>query len=130
MKLWVAGGRHFDDDGWMKRATQQYVKDGWHLVTGAQRSWSKEKRRWVGADYYAENVWRNAGLPYQGVPARWQTEGRRAGPLRNERIASEYSPNHLLLFPGGGGTGHARAMAKKYGIPFTEANVALRQVPP
>jgi len=114
----------------MKRATVGYIRDEWHLVTGAQRKWSKSRGRWVGADYCAENLWRNAQLPYQGVPAAWDRLGVGAGTARNELIASEYSPDHLLLFPGGSGTGHARAMARKYGIPFSEADSALRRVPP
>lgn len=130
MKLWIAGGRDFDDDGWVKRATIPYVRDEWHLITGGQRKWHKAKGRWVGADHQAENLWRNTGLPYQGVPAAWRKRGQSAGPIRNEDIAANYSPDHLLLFPGGSGTGHARAMAKKYGIPFAEADPALRTVPP
>ncbi len=115
--LWVAGGRDYDDERFMRSVLKPYADAGWTLITGAQR----------GADLTAETIWRGWECPYVGVPARWGMRGRGAGPARNTVIARNWKPELLLHFPGGSGTANAVKTAESHEIETLEA---LLIVPP
>lgn len=104
--LWVAGGRDYTDEVYMRGVLEPYGPEGWILITGAQR----------GADLMAERLWRKWEHPYVGVPAKWGLRGRRAGPDRNLIIARDYKPLLLLHFPGGSGTADAVKKAEQFDI--------------
>lgn len=56
-------------------------------------------------------------------PADWETYGRRAGPIRNQRMVS-LGADLVLAFPGKGrGTWGTVAMARKAGIPVRIVSV-------
>lgn len=96
--LWAAGGRRYTDRPMIRLVLRPYAENGWTLITGAQR----------GLDLTAEDIWRREfEAPYVGVPARWLTKGRPAGPIRNRVIAKQYQPELLIHFPGGVGTADA-----------------------
>jgi hypothetical protein len=106
--LWVAGGRDFDDEAMVRRVLRPYsIGDDWMLVTGAAR----------GVDLLAEHQWRLWNQPYMGIPADWNSYGKRAGYLRNKYIA-RLSPKKLIAFPGGRGTAMAVDLAVEFGIDF------------
>ncbi len=113
--LWIAGGRDYDDERFMRSVSKPYAEDGWILITGAQR----------GADLLAEGLWREWECPYIGVPAKWTKIGRGAGPARNLIIGKFYQPDQLLYFPGGRGTANAIKVAKARGIETKEAEEAI-----
>ncbi len=69
-----------------------------------------------GADRWAEAWARACEIPYLGVPARWNAEGNRAGPLRNFRMLNEHKPDLVIGFPGGKGTAGMLELARKAGI--------------
>lgn len=49
--------------------------------------------------------------------ADWATHGKKAGPLRNQRMLDEGKPDVVVVFPGGKGTADMRARAEKAGVP-------------
>lgn len=51
-------------------------------------------------------------------PADWDVHGRSAGPIRNRQMLTEFDPDILISFPGGRGTAHCTAEARKRGIPI------------
>lgn len=57
-----------------------------------------------GADDLAGRWARNAGVPWKGYPAYWRSEGKAAGPKRNQRMLDEAQPDLVIAFPGGAGT--------------------------
>jgi hypothetical protein len=57
------------------------------------------------------------------VPAEWKKFGRKAGPLRNDRIIREWGGGLCVAFPGGDGTKDMRRKCEAAGIP-------VRQVEP
>lgn len=80
-----------------------------------------------GADHYAREWALSRGLTVTTYPARWNSEGKAAGPLRNQRMIDLGKPDLFVPFPGGTGTADmiARAVAAGfaernfiYGIPF------------
>lgn len=72
----------------------------------------------TGADWLvAEWVWRVYGARYLVLfPANWAL-GKRAGPLRNERMIATFKPDLVVAFPGGKGTANCVEIARKYGVP-------------
>lgn len=65
-----------------------------------------------GADRWAE-AWAIAReVPYLGVPARSQTDGRKAEPLRNTRMLEQHKPEIVVAAPGGAGTADLVRKAK------------------
>lgn len=51
-------------------------------------------------------------------PARWESEGRAAGPLRNQRMLDCGHPDLVVAFPGGVGTADMVARAHLAGVPL------------
>lgn len=70
----------------------------------------------TGADALARDWAESIGAKCVTVPADWATHGRAAGPIRNERMARDFSPDKVLAAPGGRGTASMLAMARKYSI--------------
>lgn len=73
-----------------------------------------------GADLMAE-VWaKKKELPYLGIPARWKTQHKAAGPIRNAKMLRDGKPNLVLAFhediENSAGTANMVAKAKKAGI--------------
>jgi hypothetical protein len=91
----VCGGRDYTDkaffDAFMDREHGVYVIT--HVIHGAYR----------GADTLAHNWALSRGVQPIACEANWKLQGKRAGPLRNLRMA-ELRPHWGYAFPGGGGT--------------------------
>jgi hypothetical protein len=118
MRVLVCGGRDFDNPALMDSALS---KTGASLIiTGAQRTFSKEKGKWIGADWQAiEWALRNE-VPFLGYPARWTKEGRAAGPIRNQRMIDKCKPELVASLPGGRGTADMVRRAREAGITVRE----------
>lgn len=77
-----------------------------------------------GADKTAALIARSMGIRPIEVPALWEAEGKRAGPLRNEfmallvRLMSE--DIGLIADYGGTGTAHMVKLAQRFNIPLLE----------
>lgn len=65
-----------------------------------------------GADTLADSWARSRGIPTRRFIALWQTEGKAAGPLRNQRMLDEGRPDMVIIFPGGKGTADMTRRAK------------------
>ena len=48
--------------------------------------------------------------------AEWHRLGRKAGPIRNQRMLDEGKPDLVVAFPGGTGTAGMVALACKAGV--------------
>lgn len=68
-----------------------------------------------GADAIAEEWAKSREHPYYGVPARWTTLGKKAGPERNARMLF-YLPHGVCAFPGGDGTANMCQQAEQAGV--------------
>jgi predicted Rossmann-fold nucleotide-binding protein len=74
-----------------------------------------------GADTLAEEWARENDVPVRVFKADWKTHGRRAGPIRNQRMLEEGQPNMVLAFPGGKGTEDMISRAVKARVPVFRA---------
>lgn len=70
-----------------------------------------------GADMRAEAWAKSREVPYAGCPARFKTEGRSAGPKRNQLILDKFEVDVVVAFPGGRGTEDMIKRAHQKGIP-------------
>ncbi len=52
--------------------------------------------------------------------ANWKRFGKRAGPLRNQRMLDEGKPDFVVAFPGGRGTADMVRRAQTAGVPVIE----------
>jgi len=73
-----------------------------------------------GADTLAKSLAVQWGLDVIDEPADWDTYGRAAGPIRNQKMLDKYQPDVVLAFRTYGkstGTDDMVARARKAGIP-------------
>lgn len=122
MRVLVCGGRDFSD-----RATLRVELDRLraelgitHVVTGAQRRFNRETKRWEGADYHAEEWARDQCIWYSGLAANWKAHGDGAGPRRNRMMLDQIKPERVIALRGGKGTANMCAEARAMGIEVIE----------
>ena len=76
-----------------------------------------------GADSLAERWAKEAGVKFEGYPADWKTNGRAAGPIRNQQMLDEGKPDFVIAFPGGKGTADMVKRAKAACLPVISIRV-------
>lgn len=120
----VTGGRHFGDipgQGLIVSDTLDGLGGADLIVVGDASGADLRARSWASV----------RKVPYAVFPANWDRFGKAAGPIRNTKmidfaIAAQTSvgflpvPVRLIAFPGGRGTAHCIAAARKMGIEVIE----------
>lgn len=108
MKLIIAGGRDYKPE-----REDRYILDRLHalyqfttVLTGGA----------TGADAFGESWATDCNIPARRFPADWDLFGKKAGPLRNAKMARE--ADACICFPGGAGTDSMAYEAKKKGLLF------------
>jgi hypothetical protein len=119
MRVLVCGGRDFDDVGLMISVLDRLhtEKPFTMLIHGNAR----------GADKIADDWARCRGIPcerYEVPQGEWDELGKKAGPLRNQRMLDEGKPDLVVAFPGGGGTKDLVSRAVRARVPLHEVNRA------
>lgn len=102
----VTGGRDYDDGQVVGRVLRQLPLSA-TLVHGDA----------PGADRLAACTWRRLGGQAEAHRARWSTEGRAAGVLRNQRMLDS-GLDLLVAFPGGRGTADMTERCRVAGVPI------------
>ena len=69
-----------------------------------------------GVDTVAEEWAKHWEIRYEVFPAQWRLHGKKAGPIRNQRMLDEARPDLVVAFPGGAGTADMVRRAHKAGI--------------
>lgn len=70
-----------------------------------------------GADYLASRWSALRGLDsHLRYPADWALHGKRAGPIRNQKMLDEGRPDMVVAFPGGRGTADMVMRARLAGV--------------
>jgi hypothetical protein len=104
MKILVCGGRDFSDYPFMSSTLESINPT--QIISGGAR----------GADRLAERYAVEFGVPIQVFPALWDTEGKAAGFIRNQRMLDEGDPDLVVAFPGGRGTDDMVRRAIRHGV--------------
>lgn len=103
MKVIVCGGRDYND---YTRVCDTLNNAGiTFLIHGAAR----------GADSLAHKWAKESGVSGVACPANWGRDGKRAGPIRNQRML-DMGPDLVIAFPGGRGTEDMIARSQKSGV--------------
>ncbi len=112
MRVLVCGGRDYFD-----KQTVFYTLDELHakepislLIHGACPVGHG------GADMLAEQWAKDREISYLGDPAKFQKQGRSAGPIRNQKMIDAWRPDLVVSFPGGSGTADMVKKALAAGI--------------
>jgi len=104
VNIGIVGSRNFDN----REMMLEHIPAGYTtIVSGGAK----------GADALAETLANHLGLDVIVHKAQWDLYGKRAGPIRNQKIVDD--SDALLAFPSknGRGTQITIDMAKKKGIP-------------
>jgi hypothetical protein len=99
LRLLIAGSRDWEDEEHIRQAIERARPTV--LIHGACKRWSKERRRWVGADYLAGQIATELGITVIPYPADWYPNGeydRGAGVKRNQRMLDEGRPDWVIAF--------------------------------
>jgi hypothetical protein len=62
--------------------------------------------------------------PYEVPQGEWDELGKKAGPLRNQRMLDEGKPDLVVAFPGGGGTKTWSGARSRRACQYTRVNRA------
>jgi hypothetical protein len=73
-----------------------------------------------GADLLADGWAVHNWVEIEEYLADWDTYGRAAGPIRNQRMLDEGKPDLVIAFPGGRGTADMVRRARAAGMPVHE----------
>lgn len=113
MKVLVCGGRHYDDEEFVFSFLDQLDKKT--PITAVVHGDAS------GADTLAKRWARSSGIISIAYPADWKRYGRPAGPIRNQQMLDEESPDLVVAFPGGEGTAGMVRISREAGVTVIEA---------
>lgn len=105
MKVLICGGRDLKrDSDWLNMLGQYDQQYGpfTHILHGGQTGGDN-----IGKQYAELNK-----LPVTEFKANWRKFGKRAGPLRNQRMVDEGKPVLVIALPGGVGTADMMTRAR------------------
>ena len=109
----ICGGRDFSDSAMFDDAMSEIMQLRGcpsRIVEGGAN----------GADKLAFYWATRMAVPVVELYADWDTHGRAAGPIRNQKMLDDHHPKALVAFPGGKGTTDMIARARKAGIDVIE----------
>lgn len=118
VRILVCGGRDYADrEAVFDRldiAWRSVPLDTLEIVQGGAKGADALAREWCGI----------RGVPYINVSADWHALGKKAGPIRNQKMIDLYHPALVIAFPGGHGTADMVRRASNAGIPVEHAGRA------
>lgn len=112
MRVLVCGGRDFSNRSWLFNVLDDFHKE--LNITLIIEGGAK------GADSLARDWSFGAHIPHQTYFADWETYGKAAGPIRNQRMLDYGEPDLVIAFPGGRGTADMITRAKRAGVKVQE----------
>ena len=112
MRILVCGGREFAD-----RQLLNDTLNGLRRERGVSLVIAGGAR---GADSMAQWWAKAEGVPCDVYQADWAGLGRKAGPIRNQRMLDEGKPDLVVAFPGGRGTADMVRRGREAGLEVIE----------
>ena len=112
MRVLVCGGREFANRKMLDEALDRLHQERGIalIISGGAR----------GADTMAEWWAKAEGVPCNVYHADWTGLGRKAGPIRNQRMLDEAKPDLVVAFPGGRGTADMVRRGRQAGVEVIE----------
>ncbi len=116
MKVLICGGRDYKDWETLSKTLHQLTDVFTTLDTITEIAHGDAS----GADEMADDWAWVQQIPVKKFPADWKKHGKAAGPIRNAQMLKEFTPDVVVAFPGGRGTGDMIQRAKAAGIRVIE----------
>ena len=120
MRLIVCGGRYFRDVPLLWKTLDDldryFAETGDSIRTVIDGASDDVTGPYVGADFWGHQWAIAHDRATIRVHAEWKELGRKAGPIRNQRMIDEDKPDGVVAFPGGTGTADMIAKAVKAGL--------------
>ena len=110
----VTGSRKWRNRAPIIAALLEVVNDYPHPITivhGGQKGWDYKNGEAFGCDYLAGEIAREVGLEVEVHLPEWDTYGKAAGPIRNQKMV-DAGADLCLAFPMGASPGTRSCMAK------------------
>jgi hypothetical protein len=121
LRVLVCGGRHYNDRDALFKYLDKTLVGGEVAICHGGAS---------GADALADAWAKARGVPCTPYPANWKKYGRRAGPIRNQRMLDDFDPALVIAFPGGRGTADMISKAQDHGVTvFDLTSTELKEEP-
>ena len=111
-RIIVCGGR-----GYRNRDSVYWQLDRIHTARGIAVVIHGAAR---GADSLAAEWAQDRCVLAEPYPADWASDGKAAGPIRNQRMLDQAAPDAVVAFPGGRGTDDMVRRAKVAGVPVLD----------
>jgi hypothetical protein len=108
MKILVCGGRDYTNRARLCSCLDaiQSERGSFHIIQGGADGADALAREWAGSRCEPCTTYR----------ANWSELGRKAGPVRNQRMLDEGRPDLVVVFPGGRGTADMLRRAQLAGV--------------
>jgi hypothetical protein len=116
-RVLVCGGRKYED----RSRVFHILDNALEAATLAERPFVLIHGGAKGADSLS-GLWAEARQvsDVRVYEADWETHGRGAGPIRNQKMLTESQPHVIIAFEGGKGTADMIRQGKKAGVPVYE----------
>lgn len=134
MRVLICGDRHWYDYALVKQEIEEFIANVDSIeciIEGGAH----------GADFCGKMAAVELSIPVEEFPADWEREGKRAGPIRNQKMLTEGRPDWVLAFhdnfDNSKGTRSMIRLAEKAGVPYSiikhdipwEPNVTVHENP-
>lgn len=124
MKVLVCGGRDFKDKEKLYKALDGLLEE-YEVIGGIKVPFSELviiEGGARGADRLAREWAIEKEIVVITYEAEWDTLGKAAGYIRNNRMLTEGKPDVVIAFPGGRGTAMMVRIAKEAGVKVIEVS--------
>lgn len=108
LRVLVCGGRNYHNKAHLYEVLDKVNCDGNILICHGDAT---------GADRLADQWAKERQVYCQRFPAKWNSLGNAAGPIRNKKMLVQFKPNFVIAFPGGKGTHNMIKLAQEAGVP-------------
>ena len=107
MRVIVAGSRNYTDKDFIYSKLDYFLSEASNveIIEGGCR----------GVDLIARQYAIDRNLPYKEFPANWEIYGKKAGPIRNRKMA-EYADALIAFYNGSKGTENMIEIARNKGL--------------
>lgn len=117
-KVLVCGGREYNDQERLFKVLDKALE----AATSAGRTFTLVHGGARGADSLS-GLWasmRKDSVEVRVYEADWDTYGRAAGAIRNQKMLTSENPDVIIAFKGGNGTAHMMKIGRKAGVAVCE----------
>lgn len=112
MKVLVCGGRHYCDMKFLYHVLDIFANSIDVIISGCAPGADSLALGWANKNNKSKKLFH----------PDWKQYGKKAGPIRNQKMLDEGNPDVVIAFPGGNGTKHMIKISKNANVPVLDFN--------